>query len=299
MPESTKVAVLGLGPMGRSIAGALLDAGRPTTVWNRTPGRAAALVERGALPAATPADAASDAGIVLCCVMNYRAVKDIVGAWPNTVLVNLTSGRATEARDMALQHPSYLDAAILTPAPTIGTPAATILCSGPRPVFERCRSVLGVLAARTIFVGEDPGAAAGYETALLDLFATAVGGVAHAFAMARAEHLDPALFARLASGIGGLLTDQVERFSGAHKTNTGVSTIASLSSTTGHLVESAEAHGIDAGMLRALHATTGRAVTAGEGTAGYPALVPFLSGRTESNIESHLPPTTSISERAV
>ncbi|MFI0189720.1 NAD(P)-binding domain-containing protein, partial [Streptomyces sp. NPDC017082] len=42
------VTVLGLGPMGRSLAGAFLGAGLRTTVWNRTPGRDRELTERGA-----------------------------------------------------------------------------------------------------------------------------------------------------------------------------------------------------------------------------------------------------------
>ncbi|MFB7152975.1 NAD(P)-binding domain-containing protein, partial [Streptomyces virginiae] len=51
--EESAVTVLGLGPMGRSLAAAFLAAGLPTTVWNRTPGRDRELVERGAVSAAT------------------------------------------------------------------------------------------------------------------------------------------------------------------------------------------------------------------------------------------------------
>lgn len=42
-----RVAVLGLGAMGRALAGALLAAGRPVTVWNRSAGKADELVARG------------------------------------------------------------------------------------------------------------------------------------------------------------------------------------------------------------------------------------------------------------
>src|ERR1700757_4902318 len=43
-----KVTVLGLGQMGTAIAERLIDAGHSVSVWNRSEGRAAALVERGA-----------------------------------------------------------------------------------------------------------------------------------------------------------------------------------------------------------------------------------------------------------
>lgn len=285
--SGTTVAILGLGPMGQALATATLSSGRSTVVWNRTAGRAARLVERGARLAPGPAEAVRQASTVICCVMNYRALRtifDAVDDWSATTLVNLTSGHPGEARAMGVwaaeRSVPYLDGAILTPAPTIGTSSASILCSGPRPVFERSRPVLRALADSTMFVGEDYGTAAGYETALLDLFATAVGGVAHAFAMATAENIDPQAFALLAKGMGSLLTDQIGRFAGqlgeGHFPAT-VSSIASLSSTTDHIIEAADAHGIDAGPLRALQAIMGRAIADGHGGQGYAKLTPLIA----------------------
>lgn len=47
----TPVTVVGLGSMGRALAGAFAGAGHPTTVWNRTPAKAAPLVAKGAVHA--------------------------------------------------------------------------------------------------------------------------------------------------------------------------------------------------------------------------------------------------------
>jgi 3-hydroxyisobutyrate dehydrogenase-like beta-hydroxyacid dehydrogenase len=55
-PPST-VSVIGLGAMGRALAAAFLSAGHRTTVWNRTGGRAGDLVGKGAIEAATVAEA--------------------------------------------------------------------------------------------------------------------------------------------------------------------------------------------------------------------------------------------------
>ncbi|MFP5228004.1 MAG: NAD(P)-dependent oxidoreductase [Acidobacteriota bacterium] len=63
--EKTKVALLGLGTMGSGMAKNLLKAGFPLTVYNRTPEKAEALRAAGASVAATPADAAQGAAIVL------------------------------------------------------------------------------------------------------------------------------------------------------------------------------------------------------------------------------------------
>jgi 3-hydroxyisobutyrate dehydrogenase-like beta-hydroxyacid dehydrogenase len=40
-----QVTILGLGAMGSALAAALLDAGHTTTVWNRSAGKAGALVD--------------------------------------------------------------------------------------------------------------------------------------------------------------------------------------------------------------------------------------------------------------
>ena len=60
MANKLSVAFIGTGIMGAPIAGHILDAGYPVTVNNRTKSKAAALIERGAVWADTPADAAAN-----------------------------------------------------------------------------------------------------------------------------------------------------------------------------------------------------------------------------------------------
>ena len=52
-----KVGFIGLGIMGAAIAPNLVTAGHEVSVWNRSPEKADALVARGAIRAATPAEA--------------------------------------------------------------------------------------------------------------------------------------------------------------------------------------------------------------------------------------------------
>lgn len=68
-----KIAFLGLGSMGLPMARRLLDAGHPLTVWNRTAGKADALVADGAVRAATPADAVRDADVVVTMLADPAA----------------------------------------------------------------------------------------------------------------------------------------------------------------------------------------------------------------------------------
>jgi 3-hydroxyisobutyrate dehydrogenase len=69
-----KVAFLGLGIMGHSMASNLAKAGHEVTVWNRTPGK----VVDGAAIAPSPAAAAQGAEVVWLCVSDTDAVESCV-----------------------------------------------------------------------------------------------------------------------------------------------------------------------------------------------------------------------------
>jgi 3-hydroxyisobutyrate dehydrogenase-like beta-hydroxyacid dehydrogenase len=69
-----RVAFLGLGIMGRAMAGNLVKAGNEVTVWNRTPGKEV----EGAKTAQTPAEAAQGAEVVWMCVADTDAVEQVL-----------------------------------------------------------------------------------------------------------------------------------------------------------------------------------------------------------------------------
>ncbi|MBC7575833.1 MAG: NAD(P)-dependent oxidoreductase [Tardiphaga sp.] len=73
-----RVGYLGLGLMGLPMSQRLLAAGYDVTVWNRSPGKAVALVEAGATVATKPAVVAANAGIIFMCVTDAAAVEEVV-----------------------------------------------------------------------------------------------------------------------------------------------------------------------------------------------------------------------------
>jgi 3-hydroxyisobutyrate dehydrogenase len=71
------VAVLGMGRMGRAIAGRLLDGGYRVAVWNRSPGRAGEIVSAGGREARGVADAVDGAEVVVTMLANDDAVRAV------------------------------------------------------------------------------------------------------------------------------------------------------------------------------------------------------------------------------
>ncbi|MEU4327212.1 NAD(P)-dependent oxidoreductase [Nonomuraea dietziae] len=290
--EQSAVTVLGLGPMGRALARAFLDAGLRTTVWNRTPGKDLELVERGAVGARSPEEAVAASRLTVVCVVNYDAADAVVrrgavtDALKGRTVVNLTADTPDRARDTAAwaaEHGiGYLDGAIMTPTTTIGTPAGVFLHSGPEALYREHRPVLDALGGTHTHLGEDVGRAAAYDIALLDIFWTAMAGYAHALAVARAEGVSARELAPFAKGIGAILPPIFElgaddadsgRFSGEDNP------ITSAVSSMAHIVHTSEAHGIDASVMRAAEGLARRAIGRGHGTDGFLRITEIMNPR--------------------
>nr|BFD94340.1 NAD(P)-binding domain-containing protein [Kitasatospora sp. Xyl93] len=290
--------MLGLGPMGRALAGALLAAGHPVTVWNRTPGRDGEPLALGARSAASAAEAVAGAPLVLLCVRDQsagRAVLEAAGtALRGRTVVNATSIAPGDARTNAADAESLgfrlLDAAILTPTPTIGRPEGTVLLSGDTEAFADHEATLRALGT-VRHVGADPGRAAAFDAALLDLFWTTVHGCLHALALARAEGISGAELAPYAQGLPRLLPPLIDRFAqraderrhpGDH------SSLASAEAGLAHVAHTARARGLDTSVLDAALAVTRRAVGAGHGPDGVSALVELLAGQPRDSAAGQL-----------
>ncbi|MEW1870927.1 NAD(P)-binding domain-containing protein [Streptomyces caelestis] len=290
--DQPSVTVLGLGPMGRALAGAFLDAGVRTTVWNRTPGRDAELTARGAASAASPEEAVAAAPLTVVCVVNYDASdavlrqEAVASALKGRTVVNLsadTPGRARDTAEWAGRHGvRYLDGAIMTPTPAIGTDDAVLLLSGPEELYREHRPVLAALGGSHTHLGEEIGRAAAYDIALLDVFWTAMAGYTHALAVARAEGVTATELAPFAQGIAAILPPLFTEF--AADTDAGtysgeLNPITSAASTMAHVVHASEAHGIDASVMRVIEGQARRVIALGHGTDGFTRVAEVLARR--------------------
>jgi len=158
----TRVAVLGLGAMGRAIAARLLGAGHDLTVWNRTPGRDDELVASGARRASSPDEAVSDREAVITMVTDGPALEQVlfgdggaVSAIPHdATLIEMSTIGPTALASVAqrLAPVAVLDAPVLGSVPSVETGRLVIFVGGDREVFERHADLLGLLGT-TMYLG--------------------------------------------------------------------------------------------------------------------------------------------------
>ncbi|RYE38919.1 MAG: NAD(P)-dependent oxidoreductase, partial [Hyphomicrobiales bacterium] len=182
-----RVSVLGLGLMGAAFARALVDAGHSVTVWNRSPGRCAEFVARGARAASTPEDAVRSSDVSLLILSNYEVTADLMtqvgDAVSGRTLVNLSTGdpgSAVRLFDRMTSHgAAYLDGAIEAYPSEIGRPGTLISYSGSATAWSTYRELLLTLAGRSHFLGDDPGAANVLDAAMAGAFYNSALGAFH------------------------------------------------------------------------------------------------------------------------
>ncbi|GGW88792.1 NAD(P)-dependent oxidoreductase [Streptomyces noursei] len=283
----TPVTIIGLGRMGQALASAFLEAGHPTTVWNRTASKADQLVADGALLAPTVGDALKAGSLTIVCVTDYQAMHALLGAddieLDGMTLVNLTSGDSAQAREAAQwaeqRGARYLDGAIMAIPPAIGTAEAVILHSGPQADFEAHKTTLDALGTVT-YLGADHGLASLYDVAGLAMMWSVLNAWLQGAALLRTAGVDAATYApfaqRMATGVAEWLPGHAEHIDrGSFPAE--VASLETHVRAMAHLIEESEAVGVNAELPKLIKAMADRAVAAGHGGEHYAVLIEEFS----------------------
>ncbi|WJQ12032.1 NAD(P)-dependent oxidoreductase [Geobacillus stearothermophilus] len=187
-----RVGFIGLGVMGSRMAKRLLEAGFNVTVYNRTPEKAAPLVERGARQAATVAELAGEADIICTCLsMPDDVIEVYTGeggvlsvARPGTICLDFTTvGPKTSrfvARRAGERGVAYLDAPVSGGPEGAEQGALTIMVGGAKEAWEQVRPLLQALGKTVEYLGES---GAGSAAKVINQYLVAVHSVAAAEAM--------------------------------------------------------------------------------------------------------------------
>jgi len=161
-----KLSFLGLGVMGFPMAGHLARAGHEVTVYNRSAAKAVKWVETyGGRSAATPAQAAQGAEIVMMCVGNDHDVRAVAtsndgalaGMARGAILVDHTTASADVAREVFAaaneKGVGFLDAPVSGGQAGAENGKLTIMVGGEADVFARAESVLATYARAVTLMG--------------------------------------------------------------------------------------------------------------------------------------------------
>ena len=197
-----RVAVIGLGSMGFGMATSLKRAGFDVVGCDVMAGTVEKLVALGGGGAATPAEAAKDAAIVVSVVVNGAQTETILfgrdGAAktmpPGAVFISSATMDPDVARRLARQLEAtgrhYLDAPISGGAQRAAQGELTILASGSAVAFSKARPALDAMAAKLYELGDAPGQGAAFKMINQLLAGVHIAAASEAMAFAAKQGLD-------------------------------------------------------------------------------------------------------------
>ncbi len=197
-----RTAFIGLGVMGYPMAGHLKAKGHEVTVYNRTAAKAGKWAEEhGGSHAPTPAEAASGAEIVFCCVGNDDDLRSVTvgengafsGVEEGAVFVDHTTASAEVARDLEAAAKAkgfgFIDAPVSGGQAGAENGALTVMCGGDPDTYARVEGVIAAYAKSCKLMGP---AGAGQLTKMVNQICIAglVQGLAEGMNFAKRAGLD-------------------------------------------------------------------------------------------------------------
>ncbi|NLS07364.1 NAD(P)-dependent oxidoreductase [Rhizobium sp. P32RR-XVIII] len=195
-----RLAFLGLGVMGREMAGHLVAAGYAVAVFDIVADACSALEEQGAVACGSVAEAVRDADIAISMLPNTPQVQDVVYA--DGILANMKSAgvfidmstispEATRkmAGDLSAKGIALLDAPVSGGPIGAKNATLTIMVGGDAQAFDRARAVLETMGTTVTHVGAS---GAGQTVKLCNQLICAVNiqAVCEALALGRASGVD-------------------------------------------------------------------------------------------------------------
>ena len=198
--DKPRVGFIGLGNMGQSMAGHILEAGYPLNVYNRTPAKANDLLRRGAVWFADPGKLAGASDVVITIVGYPNDVEEvylgengILASAQGLLLIDMTTSSPELARRIAQTAAERGCRALDAPVSggDIGARDAklAIMVGGDPEVFDAALPILKLMGSNIVLQG---GPGAGQHTKMCNqiVIASTVMGVCAGLAYGKAAGLD-------------------------------------------------------------------------------------------------------------
>ncbi len=166
---SQNIGVIGLGAMGMGMAQSLVRAGFEVKGYDIAPAAVQVLVDAGGHAAATVAEAATGADVLIVMVVNAAQAEDVLfgagggaAAMPTGAVVMLSCTVSPAFARQTAERLAEMGLEMLD-APVSGGPvrsaegALSVMASGGPGVFDKCGAVLEAVAANVYRMGDAPG----------------------------------------------------------------------------------------------------------------------------------------------
>ena len=199
---TARAGFVGLGVMGRPMAGHILAAGIPLTVHSRSRGPIEALIAAGASDGGSAAAVARTSDVVILMLPDPPDVANVIfgaeglleGLRPGVVVVDMSTGDPLLARDWAVRLAEhgvgFLDAPVSGGEAGAIAASLSIMVGGAADALERARPVLAAMGSRIVHIG-DSGSGQIAKAANQLIVAATIQAVGEALVLAARAGVDP------------------------------------------------------------------------------------------------------------
>ena len=204
----TKIGLIGTGMLGNAVGLHLLESDHELIVYNRTKEKTSELKNHGAEVVDSPRDVASLSELVIICVKDADAVKEVSFGHDgivqcnheNLVVADMSTINPNETKQISKQ---FKESGItLLEIPVMGGPNVAIkgglvlMASGNEEVFNKHKKVFETIAKQIFFLGQS-GVAHSVKLAMNIQIAMLALAISEGITLARASSIDPETFLKI------------------------------------------------------------------------------------------------------
>ena len=161
--RNSAIGFIGLGAMGSRMVKRLIAAGFKVVVFDRKRAKMEALAARGAAMAPSARTLAMEADVIMSCLSNDEAVKEVYGdgvvssAAPGTIIIEMSTISPETSRELwrvgKERGLEVLDVAISGGPPLAEQGTLTLLAGGSESAFNDCTPIFAALARQHFLLG--------------------------------------------------------------------------------------------------------------------------------------------------
>jgi len=295
-----ELSLLGTGLLGGAVAQRLLAQGHAVTVWNRHPGRAAALGEHGARAVLTAAEALVASPLTLTFLSDSAALREVLlepaarAALSGRTVLQMGTIAPEESRALAQALAEaggrYAECPVLGSLPEARDGRLILMYGGDEGLFAELESLLGVLGPEPRRIGE-VGQAAALKLAMNQLIAAETAAFAMSLALVQAHGVAVEDFMRLLRGsalYAPTFDKKLDRMLAGHFAGPNFP-LDHLLKDVRLFIRAAEGVGIEASPLQSLDGLLAKVASAGHGGEDYSVLARAFQPSTAAETVAKLP----------
>jgi 3-hydroxyisobutyrate dehydrogenase-like beta-hydroxyacid dehydrogenase len=199
--SQVRFGFVGVGAMGSRIVRRLLDHGYQVAVYDRNHSNAEALSGYGASVAGNLAEVTADADVILSCLTDDNAVRDVYlgregileNPGPAKAVLEMSTISPETSREVYAQGARHginvMDVAISGSTPAVEQGTITLLAGGDAELFQAAEPIFKALASHWFLMGGS-GSGTSMKLVVNTILGVSMQAIAEAIALGEAEGLD-------------------------------------------------------------------------------------------------------------